>query len=254
MALMILGPNGALSRDEVTALIGHNNPPADPFEAFDAHLADLRLEAGNWLDGSPIETQAQADEVSRLMGEHRKAAKDADAARKVEKEPHLKAATAVDAKWAPLIDRANLAVTTCKEVLAPWLMKLEADRQAEAEAKRQEAEAATKAAAEAMQRAVTTDLKAREEAETLIATAKASEKAASRLEKARPQAQGGGRATTLRSYYEPVLTDGVTAARHYWTTNQAACEAFFLSLAKDDVRSGKRQIPGFDVIEERRAV
>ena len=33
-----------------------------------------------------------------------------------------------------------------------------------------------------------------------------------------------------------------------------ACEAFFLSLAETDVRAGKRQIPGFEVREDRRAV
>jgi hypothetical protein len=60
--------------------------------------------------------------------------------------------------------------------------------------------------------------------------------------------------TGLRSYWMPKLVDGVEAARHYWKTDRAACEEFFLSLAHRDARNGYRSIPGFEVIEERRAV
>lgn len=234
------------------AVIGGNNPPA--FEAFVAHLSDLRLEAGNWLDGLPIENQAQADEVSRLMDEHRKAVKDADAARTEEKKPHLEAGKAVDAKWKPLIDGANLAVDACKKTLAPWLMKLEAEKRAAAEAARLEAEAKAQAAADAMRAAADNDLAAREEAEALVTAAKAAEKAASKAEGDRAQSHGGGRATSLRSYYSPVLMDGDIASRHYWNRDRSACEAFLLSLAKTDVQNGARTIPGFDVIEEKRVV
>ena len=50
---------------EAPASIGHNNPPADPFGAISAHIDDLYTEAKNWADGTPIVSQAQADEVSR---------------------------------------------------------------------------------------------------------------------------------------------------------------------------------------------
>lgn len=234
--------------------LGDNNPPLDPFEAFKAHLDDLRTEAGNWLDGQPIETQAQADEVSRLLDEHRKVGKDMDAARTVEKKPHLDASKAVDGKWKPLIDGADLVAATCKRLLGPWLQRLEDERRAAAEAARKEAEEKARIAAEAARAASGTNLEAQEQAEALVADAKAADQAAGRAEKERAQAHGGARATALRSYFKPVLTDGVIAARHYWQTNREACEAFFLNLAEKDVQAGKRQIPGFDVLEERRVV
>jgi len=235
--------------------LGHNQPPEPTaLEAFQAHMEDLRTEAGNWLDGSPVENQAQADEVSRLMDAHRKATKDADAARAEEKKPHLEAGKAIDAKWKPLIDGANLTVDACKKTLAPWLMKLDAEKRATADAARAEAEAKAQAAAEAMRAAAPTDLAAREEAEALVDAARAAERAASKAEGDRAQSHGGSRATSLRSYYSPVLMDGVIAARHYWDRNREACEAFFLALAKTDVQNGARSIPGFDVIEEKRVV
>ena len=59
------------------AEIGHNNPP-DPFTAIKVHIDDLMTEARNWCDGAPVETQAQADEVSRLVEMFREARDAAD--------------------------------------------------------------------------------------------------------------------------------------------------------------------------------
>ena len=36
-----------------------------------------------------------------------------------------------------------------------------------------------------------------------------------------------------------------------WASNPAAFDALLQKLADDEVRAGKRQIPGFDVTEER---
>lgn len=235
-------------------VLGNNNPPADALGAFTTHITDLRLEAGNWLDGSPIENQAQADEVSRLLDELRRARKDADAARAEEKKPHDDQAKAVQAKWKPLLDTADLAADGCKKALAPWLQKVEEQQRAAAEAARREAERQAEEARAALAAAAGNDIAAREEAEALVTQAKAAERAASKAEQERPQAHGGARATSLRTSYEPVLTNGVEAARHYWTAERDACEAFFLSLAQKDVRAGKRQIPGFEIREERHVV
>lgn len=237
------------------AVMGDNNPPEPTqFEAFKTHLDDLRLEAGNWLDGTPVESQAQADEVSRLMDEYRKAGGDADKARAAEKAPHLDASRQVDEKWRPLISGASLCVETCKKVLQPWLTKLANDQREAAEAARKEAEAKQAEAAAAVRAAEATDIAAREAAETKVAEAKEAERAARQAEQARPQATGGARATTLRSYFTPVLTDGVAASRHYWQVDRQAVEAFMLTLAAKDVASGKRSIPGFRIDEEKRVV
>jgi hypothetical protein len=148
------------------AKAGHNNPPKDdPFEAFTAHIGDLFEEAKNFLDGEAIGSDAQADAVSKLLEMLRTAAKDADKARAAEKKPHDDAAKVVQTKWKPLLDKADLAVTTCKRVLAPWLQAKEAAARAAAEVARAAAEAKAHAAAQAMRQTTLDDLAGREQAE-----------------------------------------------------------------------------------------
>lgn len=236
-------------------MIGHNNPPADPFGALSAHIEDLYAEARNWLDGEPVTTQAQADEIARLLDLIRDAEKLADEARKEENKPFDEGKAAVQAKYAPLIadtkavrGKTVLAAEACKAALAPWRQAQEAIKQEAARKAREEAEAAARAAAEAMRASQVDDLAAREEAERLVREADQAAKLANRADKAATTGTG------LRSYWSPKLVDGVAAARHYWLTDRQACEEFFLSLANRDTRQGIRTIPGFEVVEERRAV
>ena len=230
---------------------GHNNPPPDPFEAWTAHIEDLKLEARNWLDGAALENQSQADEVARLMTGLRAAAKDADKARAEEKKPFDDGAKAVQAKWRPLLDGVDLYVDTCKKTLQPWLLKVEAEQRAKAEAARAEAEAKQAEALAALRASDVTNLEEREAAEQMLKDAERADRAASKEEKARPLATGmDGRSAGLRTRYRAVVMDPVLCARHYWKADPRACEAFFQSLVDADVRAGKRQIPGCDVIEE----
>ena len=240
--------------DATLAEIGHNNPPVEPFDAFNVHIGDLFEEAKNFLDGEGVKTEGQADSVSKLLDMIRTAAKDADKARAEEKKPHDDAGKAVQAKWKPLLERAELAVDACKKALAPWLQQKEAERRAAAEAARLEAERKAAEAAAAMAAADASDLEAREKAEAMLKDAKKADQAANKVENARSQAAGGARATTLRTYYRPELTDPSAALRHYVTARPDALKAFLLSLAETDVREGKRTIPGFTVHEEQRVV
>lgn len=234
---------------------GHNNPPeATPFEAFDTHLGDLFLEARNHLDGGGIQTEGQAEAVSKLLDLIRTAGKDADKARAAEKKPHDDAGKAVQARWKPLIDRAELAADTCKRVIGPWLRKQQEAQAAAAAAARAEADRKAQEAAEAIRSTDVTDFAAREDAEVLVKDAKRAGADAERAEKARPQATGGARATTLRSYYRAELTDASAALRHYVATNPDAIKACLLALAETDVRAGKHTIPGVTVHEEQRVV
>lgn len=236
-------------------MMGHNNPPADPFGAIKAHIDDLYAEAKNWLDGEPITTQAQADEVGKLLDMIRGAEKVADEARKAENAPFDEGKAAVQAKFAPLIadtkavrGKTVLAAEACKAALVPWRAAQEAIKQEAARKAREEAEAAARAAAEAMRATQVDDLAAREDAERLVREADQAAKLANRADKAATTGTG------LRSYWSPKLTDGTAAARHYWLTDRQACEEFFLSLANRDTRQGIRTIPGFEIVEERRAV
>ena len=121
---------------------GHNNPPPpEPIEEARELLSLLDVEASAWFDGTPIDNQRQADDVARLLDSARKAEKQFDANRKVEKQPHDEAAKAVDAKWKPVIIDAKRIIEIAKAAQTPWLIKLDAEKRAKEEAARKEAEA-----------------------------------------------------------------------------------------------------------------
>lgn len=239
-------------------MVGHNNPPEKtPFEVVSERIDDLWTEAKNWLDGSKVESETDAESVSKLLDLFRKAATEADEARKEEARPHDEAKAAIQAKYAPLIadtkavkGRTVLAIEACKKALAPWLAKKEAEQRAAAEAARREAEEKQRVAQEALAKArEADDLAQRELAEQKLQEAKRADQLASKAEMAKAMVASGGRAVGLRKNYAPELTDGVAAARHYWATRRADMEAFLLDQARKDVAAGIRDIPGFSINE-----
>lgn len=236
-----------------TAAIGHNQPP-DPFEAFTLHLDDLDEQARQFLDGSPIETEAQAEDVSRILNMLRKARNDAGEARKAEKKPHDDAAKAVQAKWTPLLARAELAANVAKNVLSPWLQaKEEAVREAAEEAQR-EAERQAQKAREAAANVSEGDLAGQTVARALQENAAHASKQAARLAKSPVHAKGGERATGLRTYYEAEITDPVAFIRWAWAHRQSDVTAFLEGLAETEARAGPRDIPGLKMTPQRKAV
>lgn len=260
MALMILTNGRALDENEKAMLIGHNNPPeVTAFEAIEAHVSDLVTEAKNWADGTAIENQAQADEVAKLIDAFRKAATAADDARKEEAKPFDDGKAAVQAKYAVLIAETKTltgaiprALSALKATLTPWLQKLEADRRAAEEAAQAEARARAEEAAKAMQATSLADMDGRAAAEALVADAERAQAEADKIAKDKSHAKGDGRAIGLRKTYRPVMTDPRTALGHYAAERREDIVATLQRLAEIDVREGKRQIPGFDVIEETR--
>jgi hypothetical protein len=244
----------AIDRVVASASIGHNNPPADPFDGFATHIADLLDEAQQHLDGGGVQSEEQAQGIAVLLDMLRTAKRDADAARAAEKKPHDDAAKAVQAKWKPIIDRADLAAGVCKKALAPWLEVQEAEKRAAAEAAKLEAEEKAAAARAALQAAAPTDLAAREEAEALVKEAARAERVANRADKDRAQAKGGSRAVGLRSVRVPELTDPVAALKHYREAQPDLLKAWLVDQAERDVRAGARTIPGFTISETKVAV
>ena len=51
-----------------------------------------------------------------------------------------------------------------------------------------------------------------------------------------------------------MLTDLSAAIKHYWQTHRADFEALVQTLAEKDVRAGRTTIPGFRVVEDKRAI
>lgn len=238
--------------------VGANNPPADlPFEAVRIHMDDLLTEARNWADGAKVESQAQADEISRLIEDLNLAIKAADDERVKEKAPFDQKIAEIQDRYnvwiAPLKNKSPgklpLAIEALKKTLKPWLDELDRQMRAEAERKRQEAEEAAKKAAEAARAAQPEDLTSREAAEDLISAAAALDADAKRAENARAHAVGGSRALGLKRTWTPVLTDPKAALLHYAATRREEMLQFLQGLAEVDVRQGKRQIPGFEVVE-----
>lgn len=245
-----------------SGLIGHNNPPVEieptPFEMSEVEIGDLYAEAKNWLDGEPVSSQAQADGLSKLIDDLRKAAKLADERRIEENRPFDEGKAAVQARYAPLISdtksvkgKAVIAIDMAKKALAPWLQKLEDEKRAAAEAARKEAEEKARIAQEALRASNVADLEKREAAEALIREAQAAEAAATKAENSKAHATGGTRAIGLRSVWRAEMVDPREAARHYWLTKREEVDAFFQGLADADVRAGKREIPGFLISEAR---
>lgn len=241
---------------------GDNLPPAYDHVAFSAHetnIGDLFDEAKNFCDGEPIADQATADKAQALMRMLQEAGKAADVQRVTDNEPFDAGKAKVQAAYAPLISdtktvrgKVPLAVEAIKKYLNPWLVKLQAERDAEARRLREEAAAAAQAAADAARAAsAANDLAAQEAAEQKVAEARAAEKAATRAEGNTAKASGGyGRASGLRDNWKAEMVDPVAAARWAWADHRTECEAFFLKLAQADVAAGRRKLDGFSVINE----
>lgn len=235
------------------AVVGHNQPPAHI--AMEAHVLDLLETAKGFLDGEPIETEGVAAEVAKLIDEGRKAGKDADALRKDEAKPFDEGKKAVQARWKPIIDKAELIVSTAKQALVPYQLKLEREQREAAEKARREAEEARQAQITAERAARdAADLEAAERAEELRKTADKAEREANRAEKAAPViAVEGARGIGLRSYWIAEITDRREALKHYMVAQPEALTAWLLDQAQKDVNAGKRSIPGVNIREDRRA-
>lgn len=233
-----------------TDMTGHNAPP--PFDAFSLHIEELIENAKQFLDGQPIETQGQADEVGKLLDMIRTAKKDADKERAAEKKPHDDAAKAVQQRWKPLLDRCDIAADTAKKALVPWLEGLEAQQREEAAKAREEAEKARQAALEAERAASAANLEAIERVELARKEADQAERAANRADKAKAHATGGSRAIGLRSYWVHEITDAVAFARWAWTHRRTELLAALDVIAKHEA-TGPKNIPGLTIHEQRRA-
>lgn len=241
---------------ENVVTLGHNGPPAPtPYEAVSEEIEKLYGEATLWLDGEPVNSQGMADDLDKLKNMIRKARKAADDARKVEKKPFDDGAKEVQERYNPLLKKADTAIDAANKALAPWLAKVEQERQEAARKAREEAEAKQRAAEEAIRAAAADDLAAREAAEALVKDAKQADRAANRVEKDRAHASGGaGRATHLRTVYEYEITNAVEFARYCWERHRPELLECLDTIAKREATRLKADMPGVKVTETHRAV
>src|SRR3546814_17079364 len=112
---------------DATAPIGHNNPPEPtPYEAILTDVQDLSETAQGFLDGDPINDQATADMVAKLIDEDRKGQKAAEDLRKEEAKPVVDGKTDVQAKWRTHPDEKKeeyaLIIRQGKKAINPWVV------------------------------------------------------------------------------------------------------------------------------------
>lgn len=235
------------------ATIGHNR---SPFDLSQEEADGLFLEASNWCDGAPIETQEQDDAVSSLLSQIKAAIKRADDRRKDEAKPHDEAKAAIQARYNTLIGdnktagkgKLVLAAEACQKARTPWLKKIDDEKRAAAErlrqeqlAKQAEAEAAFRKAREA------DDLEAKAEAERLAVEAAQAEKLAKRADKATTVKTG------LRVVVTAEITDMSAFAKWAWVHDKAALEEHFAARASDLAKNGRRDMAGVNVTEQKEA-
>jgi predicted DNA-binding protein (UPF0251 family) len=240
------------------AVIGNNMPPMTTFEAIKINIVDLYEEAKVWLDGTPIETQEQADAVNTLKDSIKKAKKAADEAYDEEVRPHQETVKEIQARYNELTGK-NKSVTglaikaeeACNAALKPYLIELDRQQQEKARLAREEADRLQREAMEAMRQRDAANLEQREAAERLVNEAKAAQASADRAENAKAHARGDGRATGLRTVHRAVIADKREAAAWVWVDRNDELMAFIQDLADKAVRAGTRTIPGFTVIEEK---
>lgn len=228
-------------------MLGHNNPPQE----F-ARVDSLVETADRWKEERKvIETDEIADKAAAFLNQLRDEAKEIEKTRKAEKQPHIDAGKAVDAKFKTQVERLTASANIIKGILTPYLEKKEAERQ-EAERKAQaEALAAQKAADEAAKKAKGIDAE--------IAAAAAADNAAQMQKDAHQIATSrvgvsssmGGRAVSLRTVKTGEIVDQSKVYRKF--KNAPSVIEALQKLVNAEVRAG-RTVPGVKVIEERSAV
>lgn len=232
-----------------------------PFDLIAESADDLLTEARNFADGQGVESQAQADAVSRLIDELRKIAKAADDQRKVENKPYDDAKAAIQTKYAPLFadpktkkpGKVYSAIEALKATLAPFLRRLDDEKREAERLAREAADRAAADAAEAMRQARDSDLSGREEAEAKVREAEDAQRAANAAARDKAHATGGERAIGLRTRHVGKITDLNAAVRHYWTINPEPFRELTQRMVDADVRAGRRgdMIPGVAITEDR---
>jgi hypothetical protein len=242
--------------------IGSNHPPEPTsFEAARDAVNDLANEAQHFLDGEGVKTKGEADAIGKLIVSLRAAKGAADEARKAEARPFDDGKADVQARYNPVLKRADTAIDVAKRALAPWLQRIEDEKRAVAAKAREAADKLAAEAAQALRDAQLTNLAQQQAAEDLVNTAKKAALAANHAERDTAKAGGGAgsRAVGLRSYFTAVMVDDGLALAHFLETRLADVDEYLTKLAQEQVTAAgglaaALVIPGFKIAEERRAV
>lgn len=223
----------------------HNGgPPLDPFAAHEVHIGDLMELAEGALHGNAIETQEQADAIDELLDSIKDAAKALEATRKAEKAHWDAGAAAVQAKAKPLSNKLDIAKDTAIKALTPFRLKVQAEKEAEQQRLREEADRLAEEARAKFVHSAPTDLAARIEAEELAKVAKAATIAANKIDRS---------ATGLRTYWTALVTDYGDLLAYMKQSDPHGLRSMLDDYAERQKNAGVRILPGVEITEHRRA-
>lgn len=183
---------------------GHNNPP--PFDPVvlaekEAEVSSFVEAAGEWLDLGEIETDEQQGYLTDFVDGARKKAKQLEDWRVTTKEPHRKAAEAVDNAVKPSSTKLKTALDRALDMLGKYQGKKKRAAEAAAQAAREEAaRVAAEAEQKRLQAVERNDISGEVDAEaakkTAADTARQAERVAEDAGRAR-SASGAGRTIAL---------------------------------------------------------
>lgn len=216
-----------------------NSPPEI---AFSMAIDDLYEEAKNFIDGSPIATEGQAEAIATIFDQLKALRRDGDAQRKAEKKPHDDAGKAVQAKWVPILDKADIAIKAIEKPLSAYRAAVLAEQHRIAEQARIEAENARLAALQAKD---DDSLEGLEQLETLRSIADAAEKQARRAAPKGP--------TGLRTYWEGEVTNYSQALAWIRANEPERLKMAIDAMVKEAVNSGVRRMDGVVITERKKA-
>jgi hypothetical protein len=157
--------------------LGHNNPP-NPIDEITAQFEAERLEAENWLDGTPVENEAQMNAVDTLRKAMRQWRLDLEKGQKSASAPLYDTYKAELARWKPTIDDAKRIEAGLVSAVDGFKRILAERKRAEERKAWEAAEQAKREAAEKAAQAAASDIEAQREAAAAQEAAMAAEKAA----------------------------------------------------------------------------
>ena len=228
-----------------------SNMPSDPFEALKLEVEDKLEQAGSWLKTAPkVLTETDASMARNMQAALLQLNKRADVLHKAEKQPHLDAGRAVDAKFEFRKAVASVA-DRLRDVFTAFMRAEEARQRAEAqerfEDERRMAEEARQAAEEERRR-----LEQKDPTLSFITEPQPLPELPLAPEPVKVQVGGGlGRKAGLKSFYVGTIVDWPKVLQHF--AGHTQIRDLLQKLVDADVRLHKSQcsIPGVEVREER---
>lgn len=232
----------------------NGGPKVDPeFEAIQARIEDLYEEAKHWADGEPIQSAEVAEAITTLFDGLGAAGKEAETLRVAEVKPLDDAKTAIQQRFHPLIGdtkagkgKVIMGRAALQVLLTAW--RTEQARLATVAATKAREEAAALAAeAQAAMQASAGNLAEREKAEEVVSFAKQAEKYARSQEKAAVTGTG------LRTVWTAELVDEEAALEWAYGRDPGRFRDLVQAMGEEAMRSGLRSVPGFLIVEGKKA-